>query len=157
MRKRRDFERTGRAPSRERIEPQPRQRMFQQCHQLARCEALAHGVDDEIEERTRRRLRERASGAVVDLYAPGFEAHGDAACQKSIRRNERSRSAGVLAASRKIERYNFGFVLGCGRFDEAQSRGRPNLAARAAAAKACQRAVVPAGRMASDTNTERAA
>ena len=100
------------------------------------------------------RLRERAAGRVVDLDAPGFEADGDAARKQTVGRNERGRAARRLGGLAQDQRDDLGLVLGRRRLDEAQAlraRSAP-CPLRAAAAKACQRSVVPEGRMASATN-----
>ncbi len=66
------------------IEPEPRQRVLQQCHHGGRREVLGGSGDDEVEERAGRRLGERAAGRVVDADAPGFQAHSDAAGEQPV-------------------------------------------------------------------------
>ncbi len=91
---RRDLQCASAEAGREGIEPQARQRMLQKRDRLGRGKMRRGGVDDEIEESARRCLAERAAGGVVHLDAPGFEADGNAAREKTIGRNECRRLAG---------------------------------------------------------------
>ncbi len=120
-----DLERARGAAHDERVEPETRQRMLQQRHDGGGREVLGGGGDDEIEEGAGRRLGERASGAVVDTDAPGFEAHGDAAREQPVGRDERGGAARRLRRLAQDERDGFGLVLRRWRFDQADAlRGR---------------------------------
>ena len=99
-----------------------------------RREILRGGRDDEIEERAGRRLGERPPGAVVDADAPGFEAHGDAAGEQPVGRDQRGGSARRLRGLAQDERDGFGFVLRRWRFDQADALQSASLTAPASAA-----------------------
>ncbi len=116
-----DLERARGAAHGERVEPEAGQRMLQQRHDGGRREILGGGRDDEIEERAGRRLGERAPGAVVDADAPGFEAHGDAAGEQPVGRDQRGGSARRLRGLAQNEGDGFGFVLRRRRFDQADA------------------------------------
>ena len=132
--------------------------MLQQRHHRGRREVLGDGRDDEIEERAGRRLGERAAGRVVDADAPGFEAHGDAAREQPVGRDERGGAARRLRRLAQDERDGLGLVLRRRRLDEADAveRARAPRLRRPLAMYCCQRPVVPDGRMASATSAARA-
>ena len=140
-----DLERARGAAHGERVEPEPGQRMLQQRHDGGRREILGGGRDDEIEERAGRRLGERPAGAVVDADAPGFEAHGDAAGEQPVGRDERGGSARRLRGLAQNEGDGFGFVLRRRRFDQADAL-RARFDGAGVGARRCTAASAPSCR-----------
>ncbi len=114
-----DLQRPPRPAHAEGIEAEARQRMLQQRHHGGRREVVGGSGDDEIQERAGRRLGKRAPGRVIDADAPGFEAHGNAAGEQPVRRDERGGAAGRFRRLAQDERDGLGFVLRRRRLDEA--------------------------------------
>ena len=120
---------------------------FSSAINCGRREVLGDGLDDEIEERAGRRLGERPAGGVVDADAPGFEAHGDAAREQPVGRDQRGGAAGRLGRFAQDERDGLGLVLRRRRFDQADAGERAAHRCRVGRARRsrCQRPVVPDG------------